>query len=54
MIDGKWLEEICRTVCRKKGITEDKWESEKAAVIQVIEAMRESGAVVVPIVGEVK
>lgn len=52
MIQGEWLEEICRNVCRKKGIAEDKWEKEKGAATQVVEAMRENGIGVVPSVGK--
>lgn len=54
MSDTKWTEQVCRIVCRKKGIPEAEWETEKPAVQAIIEAIKETGAVVVPILGDVE
>ena len=40
-------------MCRKKGLADLNWESEKPAVVQIIEAIQESGVVIVPRRGNV-
>ncbi len=54
MDDTEWIEQVCRALCRNKGFDQENWASERPNVIEVMNAIKTTGAVVLPIIGEVE